>query len=160
MSGRDRVRLSAGEVADFLGSQTKVQVATNGAHGAPHLTTLFYVLEQGRIAFWTYASSQKVQNLRRDPRVACLVEDGAAYDELRGVSITGTAELRTAPEDVARIGGRVVAAMSGVADLAELGPEAADVVARQARKRVAVVVRPEHVASWDHRKIDQERQTR
>ena len=71
----------------------KVQVATIGPDGAPHLTTLFYVLDEGRIAFWTYGSSQKVKNLRRDPRITCLVEDGDDYFELRGVSITGRARL-------------------------------------------------------------------
>ena len=43
-------------------------------------------MHEGRIAFWTYASSQKIKNLERDDRITCLVEDGADYFELRGVS--------------------------------------------------------------------------
>ena len=49
---------------------------------------------RGRIAFWTYGRSQKIRNLERDPRISLLVEDGEDYFELRGVSISGTAEMR------------------------------------------------------------------
>ena len=92
---RSAVAMSEAEIEEFLAGDMKVQVATIGPDGAPHLTTLFYVLDEGRIAFWTYGSSQKVKNLRRDPRITCLVEDGDDYFELRGVSITG-------PRDPAR----------------------------------------------------------
>jgi nitroimidazol reductase NimA-like FMN-containing flavoprotein (pyridoxamine 5'-phosphate oxidase superfamily) len=50
------------EIAAFLDQNLKVQVATTGRDGVPHLTTLFYVLDEGRIAFWTYGSSQKIRN--------------------------------------------------------------------------------------------------
>ena len=76
---RAAVRLTDAELSDFLAANMKVQVATVGPDGAPHLTTLFYALDdQGRITFWTYGSSQKIKNLRRDPRISCLVEDGYA----------------------------------------------------------------------------------
>ena len=39
----------------------------------------------GAIGFETFAKSQKVLNLRRDPRITALVEDGTTYDSLRGV---------------------------------------------------------------------------
>ena len=71
VSARDRVRMGEDEVAAFLAGHLKVQVASIGRDGAPHLTTLFYVLLDGRIAFWTYATSQKVRNLERDPRISC-----------------------------------------------------------------------------------------
>lgn len=150
---RDAVRMSDGEVADFLGSQVKVQVASLGHDGHPHLTTLFYVLDEGRIAFWTYGRSQKVRNLERDDRVSCLVEDGTEYAELRGVSIRGRAEIVRDRAEIERIGGAVVMAMTGVGSLDDLGDLGRAEVERQATKRVAVVVRPDHVASWDHRKL-------
>ena len=151
-SGRAAVRLSDDELADFLESNMKVQVATVGPDGAPHLTTLFYALdEQGRITFWTYGSSQKIKNLRRDPRVSCLVEDGIDYGELRGVSIQGRAELVEDYDEIRTLGRRVVEVMAGGADLGDLGDQIVD---GQARKRVGVVVVPEKVASWDHRKMN------
>ena len=150
-AGRDAVRLTEAEQAEFLGEQLKVQVATIGADGAPHLTTLFYALDDdGRIAFWTYASSQKIHNLRRDPRVSVLIEDGEDYFELRGVSIRGRARLIEEYDAIRALGARVLERMSGGADLGELGDQLLDA---QARKRVGVVVEPDRIASWDHRKM-------
>jgi PPOX class probable F420-dependent enzyme len=142
--------MSDDEVADFLTRSTKVQVATVGGDGFPHLTTLFYVLRDGRIAFWTYARSQKIRNLERDPRVACLVEAGEEYFDLRGVSVRGTAEVVTDESEVREIGTAVVTAMARGADI---GDDGRAEVERQVRKRVAVVVVPERTASWDHRKL-------
>jgi PPOX class probable F420-dependent enzyme len=148
--GRRAVSMSDEEVERFLADQRKVQVASIGRDGAPHLTTLFYVLDEGRIAFWTYRSSQKVRNLERDPRISCLVETGTDYAELAGVSLQGTAELLRDVDRVREVGSRVVAAMAGGADLGQLG---VDLVEQQVPKRVAVVVTPRKVASWDHAKL-------
>lgn len=148
--GRQAVRLTDEEVETFLADHQKVQVATIGPDGSPHLTTLFYVVEDGRIAFWTYGSSQKIANLRRDPRISCLVEDGDDYVELRGVSIRGRASLVEEYDALRALGAKVVSRMSGGVDLGELGDRIVD---DQARKRVGVVVEPEHVASWDHSKL-------
>ena len=149
-AGRDAVRMDEDELARFLADNTKVQVATNGHDGFPHLTTLFYALEDGRLAFWTYGRSQKVANLRRDPRVSCLVEDGEGYFELRGASIQGTARLLEDYDDVLAIGRKVAAVMSRGVDLGDLGEQ---LVTQQARKRVAVVVEPDKIATWDHAKM-------
>ncbi|MFN8196238.1 MAG: pyridoxamine 5'-phosphate oxidase family protein [Nocardioidaceae bacterium] len=153
-SGRAAVAMTEAETLDFLGSQRKLQVATLGRDGAPHLTTLFFVVDDlGRLAFWTYASSQKVRNLERDPRIGCLVEAGEEYSQLRGVSVRGRAELVRDRTQVAAIGAQVVARMFGVSSLAELGELGRAEVERQAGKRVGVVVVPEKVATWDHRKL-------
>ncbi len=149
-SGRAAVRMTEQEVGDFLASAKKVQVATIGPDGSPHLTTLFYVLQEGKVAFWTYASSQKIKNLQRDPRITLLVEDGDDYFELRGVTIQGKAELVTDEHGIRAIGTAVADVMAGGVDLGDFGREQ---VERQVRKRYGVVVTPETVASWDHRKM-------
>jgi PPOX class probable F420-dependent enzyme len=149
-SSRAAVRMSPAEVDDFLAASMKVQVATVNPDGSPHLTTLFYVLHEGRIAFWTYASSQKIKNLQRDSRISCLVEDGTDYFELRGVSITGKAELVSDEERIREIGTAVATRMAAGMDLGDLGR---DMVEKQVRKRWAVLVEPTKVASWDHRKM-------
>ncbi len=148
--GRARVRMSEDEVAAFLAVHKKVQVATVNRDGSPHLSTLFYVLLDGRIAFWTYGSSQKIKNLERDARLTCLVEDGEDYFELRGVSVAGRAELVRDEARVRRIGTAVARAMVDGADLGDLG---AAEVERQVAKRVGVLVTPATVASWDHSKM-------
>lgn len=153
-SGRDAVKMTDEELADFLAANVKVQVATVGPLGEPHLSTLFYVVVDGNLAFWTYGRSQKIVNLRRDPRITCLVEDGADYAELRGATITGKARLVEDYDEVLALGCRVARRMAGVD-----GREAGDrglgdqIVARQATKRVAVIVEPDKIASWDHRKM-------
>jgi PPOX class probable F420-dependent enzyme len=142
--------MSEAEVRDFLAASMKVQVASIGVDGAPHLTTLFYVVHESRIAFWTYATSQKIRNLERDSRISCLVETGTDYFELAGVSITGDAEIVRDQDRIREIGTAVTQAMSGGVDLGELGR---DIVEKQVQKRVAVLVTPTKVASWDHSKM-------
>ena len=149
-AGRKAVTMSEEEVQDFLRSNIKLQVATVGKDGAPHLTTLFYVVQDGLIAFWTYGSSQKVKNLERDPRITALVETGDDYAELAGVSVQGTAELVRDPDGIRRIGTAVVTAMAGGVDLGELGEQ---IVEKQVAKRVGILIRPDKIASWDHSKM-------
>jgi PPOX class probable F420-dependent enzyme len=149
-SGRNAVTMSDGEIEQFLTDNMKVQIATIGPDGTPHLTTLFYVLEDGMVAFWTYGRSQKVVNLRRDPRITCLIEDGEDYFELRGVTIQGKARLVEEYDDIRALGAQVAKRMAGDVDLGEFGDE---IVEKQARKRVGIVVEPIKVASWDHHKM-------
>lgn len=149
---RAEIRLNPEEVERFLAEQYKVQVATVGPHGAPHLATLFYAVLGGRLAFWTYGSSQKVLNLRRDPRVTCLVDDGTRYEELRGAVLYGTAEISEDPATVLRVGAAVAARMAGSPET-PMSPEAREALARSGRRRVAVFVTADRVVSWDHAKL-------
>ena len=71
------------EVEEFLAAGRKLQLATIGPDGMPHLVTMYYAVLDGQITFWTYRASQKALNLTRDPRVSCLVETGEAYFDLR-----------------------------------------------------------------------------
>jgi nitroimidazol reductase NimA-like FMN-containing flavoprotein (pyridoxamine 5'-phosphate oxidase superfamily) len=84
MKQRDRVAMTAAEVTGFLEANRKLQLATINRDGTPHLVTMYYVMMDGQITFWTYRSSQKARNLARDPRMACLVETGDGYFDLRG----------------------------------------------------------------------------
>ncbi|MEI2712954.1 MAG: pyridoxamine 5'-phosphate oxidase family protein [Nocardioides sp.] len=153
-SGRAAVAMSDQETLDFLRSQRKVQVASNGHDGIPHLTTLFYVVDDaGRIMFWTYGRSQKIKNLERDDRISALVEGGDDYFELRGVSIRGRAEVVTDPQRIFEIGSAVATRMVDAETFEDLGDLGRTEVERQARKRVAVVINPERVATWDHAKM-------
>jgi PPOX class probable F420-dependent enzyme len=151
--GRDAVRLSEDEVLGLLDDNLKVQVASIGPDGTPHLTTLFYVVRDGRIAFWTYGRSQKIRNLERDPRVSALVEDGVDYFELRGVSITGRAEIIRDRDEIYQLGSEVVTRMLSAESFESLGDFGRETVEKQATKRVGVVIHPDQVASWDHRKL-------
>ena len=150
---RDAVRMSDDEIAAMLDANLKVQVASNGHDGTPHLSTLFYIVRDGKIAFWTYGKSQKIRNLERDPRVSALVEDGTDYFELRGISITGRAEIVRDYDGIFSIGSEVATRMVGAESFEALGDFGRETVEKQATKRVAVVVHPDHVATWDHSKL-------
>ncbi len=147
MKQRDRVMMTDAEVSDFLAQGRKVQLATIGPDGMPHLVTMYYALMDGQITFWTYRASQKALNLARDPRVSCLVETGEAYFDLRGVQVQGTVRRIEDPEDVLRIGQAITTAMTGAPE------QAGDYVEQAARKRVGFAVEPARVISWDHAKL-------
>lgn len=153
---RAQIRMTDDELGTFLDEQTKVQVATIGKDGTPHLSTLFYAMHDGHLAFWTYGSSQKVVNLRRDPRMTCLVEGGQAYDELRGATLYGTGRIVADLDEVLRVGGKVAARMTG-RPAEEFDPDAdAGVRAgleRTGRKRVAVFLDITRAVTWDHAKM-------
>jgi len=106
------------------------------------------VLIDDQITFWTYAKSQKVVNLRRDDRLTCLVETGERYDELRGVQVKGRAIISDDREIVQRIGEAIWERFTG-----PLNENTRRMVEAQAVKRVAVVVEPVEIVSWDHKKL-------
>lgn len=144
----------------MLAGGRKVQLATINPDGYPHLVTMYYTLIDGKIAFWTYRTSQKALNLARDPRISCLVETGEAYFDLRGVQIQGTVETITDPDGVYQIGlaiGEVMGnARTGAAADAAAGADSAAIseyVSNAARKRYGYLVEPVKVISWDHAKL-------
>jgi PPOX class probable F420-dependent enzyme len=149
VSGRQRIALTEDEVTGLLLAQHKLQLGTINPDGTPHLVTMFHAVVDGKIAFWTYRTSQKACNIERDPRVTCLLEGGIDYFELHGALIYGTAEVVTEPERVRRLGSAIVRRMmNGQGDDA-IEP----FVAATAAKRHAYLVEPVRVASWDHRKL-------
>lgn len=139
------------EVAAFLDEQRTMTLATLDRDGWPHLAAMWYVRRDGDLWFWTYGKSKKAVNLRRDPRLTCLVEAGEGYGELRGVSLTGRAVLVTDPDAVAEVGLALAARYGGMGTGDDQA--ARDGVLAQAPKRVAARVAVERTASWDHRKL-------
>jgi PPOX class probable F420-dependent enzyme len=149
MAGRrDAIKMSDAEMRSFLEEGRDLQVASINADGTPHLVTMWYVVRDGEIAFWTYAKSQKVVNLRRDPRLTVLVATGEVYEQLKGVSVTGRAELVDDPDDVLRYGEAVYERYWG-----PLNETVLEGVRAMSTKRVVIVVKPEKILSWDHGKL-------
>ena len=149
MSRRDQIHMTDDEVRTFLEDGRDLQVASINADGTPHLVTMWYAVREGRLAFWTYAKSQKIVNLRRDPRLTVLVATGDRYEELRGVSISGQAELVEDRDQVVSYGEAVYQRYWGPLD----SDAVREGVRTMGAKRVVVVVKPEKVVSWDHSKL-------
>jgi PPOX class probable F420-dependent enzyme len=150
MNRREQIALTPDELAAFLREQRVLIAATNGPDGWPHLMPLWFAVRGEDVWAWTFAKSQKVRNLERDPRATLQVEDGEQYHELRGAMIEAEVEIHRAPEVVAEFGMLLFQryAGSGSADA-----EMEEVVRKQATKRVALQFRPRRVASFDHRKL-------
>jgi PPOX class probable F420-dependent enzyme len=145
---RDRVAMTPAEVTGFLEANRKLQLATINRDGTPHLVTMYYVMMDGQITFWTYRSSQKARNMARDPRITCLVETGNEYFDLRGVQVQGVVTVVDDPPGVLAIGRRIAGVTLNVHEgLAD------DYVEHTARKRLGYVVEPARVVSWDHSKL-------
>lgn len=145
ISARDRITMTQAEVAAFLAGARTLNVATAGADGTIHLVAMWFVMHGKSPVFWTYAKSQKARNLSRDPRLSALAEDGETYDTLRGVQLTGTAEVIDDPARVLRIGEELAAKYAGLGHEGDLS--------RAAAKRVAVILHPTRTVSWDHSKL-------
>lgn len=148
MNRRKLIAMNDTEIQAFLQAERTLQVATIGHDGYPHLVAMWYILFEERVAFWTYARSQKAVNLRRDARLTCLVETGQSYEELRGVQIKGQAITYDDLPTVQRVGELIWERYTGT-----LNENTRPMVTAQAAKRIAVVVDPITIASWDHRKL-------
>jgi PPOX class probable F420-dependent enzyme len=145
---RGQVRMTDEEVAAFVEASRTATMATIGPSGLPHLVAMWFAVLDGTIWFETKAKSQKVQNLRRDPRITVLLEDGLTYDTLRGVSLEGRATIIDDPELIWPVGVNVWERYNG-----PYTDEAKPIVEMMLHKRVVVRVDVERTRSWDHRKL-------
>ncbi|MEV4235142.1 MULTISPECIES: PPOX class F420-dependent oxidoreductase [unclassified Nocardia] len=145
---RAQIVMSDAEISEFLERSRIATLATIGPNGAPHLTAMWYALIDGEIWFETKAKSQKAVNLRRDPRVTCMVEAGQTYDQLRGVSIEGHAEIIDDADKLFAVGVSVWERYTG-----PYSEEVRPLVEQMLNKRIAVRVIPDRLRSWDHRKL-------
>lgn len=145
---RAQITMTEAETATFLERSRVATLGTIGHDGVPHLVAMWYGLIDGQVWFETKSKSQKAVNLRRDPRVTVLVEDGRTYDTLRGVSIEGRAEIVEDPDAIRQVGISVWERYTGpyTDDLLPL-------VDQMMNKRIAVRVAVDRIRSWDHRKL-------
>ena len=151
MSRRDQIVLSEAELGELLESERVAVVSSLGPRGWPHSMPLWYVPREGEVWIWTYAKSQKVRNLERDPRATVLIETGHEYGELRGAMIEAEAVLHRDPEVV--LGFAEELTLRYAEGLAAIDGNMKAGLAAQAPKRVAIQFVAARTASWDHRKL-------
>ncbi|MBU6317949.1 MAG: pyridoxamine 5'-phosphate oxidase family protein [Acidobacteria bacterium] len=149
-SKRTLIAMTDEEVRAYLESQKILNVATIGPSGHPHVVAMWYAFVDDALCFWTFGKSQKVVNLRRDPRMTGLVESGEAYNELKGVELVGSGELVDDFDSVLAIGLAVAARYNGPAAASDA---ALPFIEAQARKRIGVRFRIDRAVSWDHGKL-------
>lgn len=144
MASRPDISMTPDEQARLLREQRKCALATLDRDGFPHLVAMNYTFRDG--AFWmtSYGKAQKVVNIRRDPRVAIMIETGGAYAELEGVMARGRCEVIEGADAVERVFGWMAQ---------DRGEPRSPGSARSAPKRVVLKIPAEKIVSWDHRKL-------
>lgn len=154
---RKNISMTEAEAVTFLSEGAKIlQVASLGRDGFPHLTPMWFVVRGGKVVFRSFSKSQKIVNLRRDPTLTVLAEEGDTYAELKGVMIKGTARLMDDPDFALDL---YVELARRYPLIPRVGPgELSDDAVRQAfasyaAKNTAVIVEPHEVVSWDHTKL-------
>jgi PPOX class probable F420-dependent enzyme len=150
-SRRDQITLTDDEQAELLDSERVVVVSSLGPRGWPHSMPMWFVVRDGEIWVWTYAKSQKVKNLERDPRATVLIETGHEYTELRGIQIEAEAELIRDTDQVFEFAKELTVRYAEGIESVE--GDAAESLKAQAPKRVAIHFKPVRTATWDHRKL-------
>ncbi len=154
---RKDISLTPDQVRELITTERTLQVATIGRDGVPHLAPMWFLPHGDSVAFRSFTKSQKIVNLQRDPRLTVLLERGQRYEELQGVMIRGTAELVTDRGRVLQAYAEIAVRYdfpAGMAEAGELDGVALEAAfGRFAAKNTLVVVRPDHIASWDHTKL-------
>lgn len=150
-SRRDAITMTMDEIRVYLKEQGRLILTSNGATGYPHPMPMnFFYDDNDTYLVTTFAKSQKVKNIQRDPRCALLVESGEAYSELKSVLAYADAEIiddhATVEQTMIALGGK------------ELGhPELPEAAKEQIRasvpKRVVLRFRASEYVSWDHSKL-------
>ncbi len=143
--------MTPAELDAFLRERRTCRVATVSPDGRPHVGALWFVWDGASLWLYSLTRSRRWADLRRDPRIAVVVDDGEEYGELRGAELSGTAVVvgevprSGAPCDaepgLAAVERLFARKNFGLAELPHDG--------RHAWLRLT----PDAVASWDFRKI-------
>jgi PPOX class probable F420-dependent enzyme len=88
-----RIMMTPAELDEFLSTERTCRVATVSPDGAPHASPLFFAWDGTSLWLYSITRSRRWADLRRDPRIAVVVDAGEEYGELRGVELTGSVEF-------------------------------------------------------------------
>ncbi|MFC8276349.1 pyridoxamine 5'-phosphate oxidase family protein [Streptomyces sp. NPDC057271] len=86
-----RIMMTPAELDTFLTEQRTCRVATVSADGRPHVGALWFAWDRTSLWLYSLTRSRRWTELRGDPRIAVVVDDGEEYGELRGVELSGSA---------------------------------------------------------------------
>jgi len=139
------------EQATFLEGHPFGVLGTIGPSGYPHLITIGFALDgQRAVVMSSFRRAQKVRNVQRSPSASLLVETTAPYNQIRGVLISGPAEI---VEDRGQV--ELWYHRTKVRSARILGPDNLPPIDDEQvmAKRVLIVLSTDRVVSWDHRKL-------
>jgi len=143
------ISLSDDEVWDFLEIEEVGILTTLRSDGMPVPVPVWFAADRPVIYVAGPPMTAKFRRVRRDPRVAFLVETGRRWVELKAVMIHGTARVVPDPDwgRVDELLGHKYAALRGQA--AEQ-PESAK---RRYAERALLELTPVRLVSWDNARL-------
>lgn len=145
------------EVWRFLEDHRVMNVATVGEAEMPHNTPIWYLIKSKKIYFRAQPYKKKILNIKSNPNVSCLVEDGRKYSELRGVSIQGAARIIEEQRVREIINEGLKTRYSKERDYGNMPEQWRAKFLKE--KRAIVEVTPKRILSWDNRKWKVARKT-
>jgi nitroimidazol reductase NimA-like FMN-containing flavoprotein (pyridoxamine 5'-phosphate oxidase superfamily) len=142
--------LSPEELDRYLRSQRTARVATVRPGGDPHVVPLWFVWQNGTLYLNSTLGNPTVESMLRTGRAAAVVDDGDAYDVLRGVVLTGRVERADEDPRLPEV----------ERDWSEKYMGGGELPYRRWRDRVWLRLAPERISSWDFRRIPEARARR
>jgi PPOX class probable F420-dependent enzyme len=143
---RRAIAMDEAEIAALCRSRRTAILCSMLPDGHVHAVPMWFLADSTDLLFTAKAKSQKIRNLRRDPRATVLIESGATYYELRGVEMIGRTQLIEDPEQVGLVAVALAESYGG-------GSNTSLTPGERARNRVAIRFSPEKTVSWDHAKL-------
>ena len=132
--------LAEPRIQRFLGTKDVIVLATIQRDGSPLAMPMWFLPDAESLVMISVADTQKVRNLRRDPRV-CVVAESVAAGGICGVTVQGRAEFLADGPDrralIARLLTKYHPRLEGLWGGREMPPN-----------RVMFRITPTHVKDW------------
>ena len=152
MPRRDKIRMTDEEISDFLRSSRTMILVSNGKNGYPHPMPMWFTVDDdNRVYMTTFRKSQKISNLKKDPRVSLLVEAGKKYQELKSLLIYTEVEIIDDIEVTTDVMFKMSLQRGDVTTDQEEAVKKG--LRKTAEKRVVMKFNPGKIVSWDHSKL-------
>jgi PPOX class probable F420-dependent enzyme len=132
-------------VAELLAARLIATLATQNTDGSVHLVAMWFLRHDDALLFPTSRGTLKARNLGRDPRATVMIDDSRGGLDLRGVTLTGHAEL------LAGADAQALNRLVHLKYLTEAGRDLEPVDRYLSGDDVTIRFVPERVSSWDLR---------
>ena len=152
MSRRNQIELTEDEISEYLIKSRTTILVSNGKDGYPHPMPMWYAIDDKKCIYMTtFRKSQKVKNLRKDPKAALLIESGDAYQELKSLIIYTNVELIEEVEAVKDILEQIALQRGDMQENAN--QDIREGMLKTAEKRIGRKFKPKKIVSWAHSKL-------
>lgn len=152
--GKERDLLGEALARELLDARLIANLATLNEDGSIHLVGMWFLWDGEAVLFPTSGATRKARNLERDPRATVMIDDSRGGFDLRGITLTGRAEIVRGQDALA------VNRDIHLKYLTEEGRELELVDRYLATDDVTIRLVPERASSWNLRDTDQGRAVR